>query len=626
MKLRAISGRARRMTAFSASFLCALLVACTSSDGTAPAKGFEDAHRTLVIAPFLEGDYFCDDAANNPDVLTDDEAAALCAAEGETAADRVSAELDSLGPETSPSGNFRLGYTLEIPLLRYVRLTGGQFTVDENMLASNLQLINEVDRPVVVYISSDHFTDSNTSLASQLATNNENLMWTRDGPLAPEQYFGIPIIAWTLNDQTAPISMARRQAFAAAIDALCSLPASAQAKIIAVSVLGETHELFPNFATDQGFDVPLYEATDYSPVAVSGFQSWLAQKYGTIDALDFALGANFASFGTVNPPSKDSRTEAFAAYLDDIDPYAAGVVTIYGVIFDKLGRQLEVSVYLDGAPVGVAQMGLNRTDVTDTSTVIKDPNVGYRLKLDYRKFAYGIHTLEVLVSIAGQRPLQLAKQQLVILDQSLHAPTNIPYADTGAQPLSSDPNLIGSLDGPVPGQSLIYNPLAALWLEYRNQVVRDYIEQYAQLAANSCIPKTKIFSHQITPSLYGTYDPELFAADASNLPDASYSPGTDLYGGAAFGAAFVELKRQLRWTQYSVGEMHPQVPLAPEKYLQMFNMHRSNGAVFVAPYYVLMLPDRITGTGGISLFAITPTNPLGGSDLYWQSIKAIMQQ
>ena len=580
----------------------------------------------LVIAPFLSGEYFCDDAVSNTSVLNDDEAATLCASEGKTAADRVSAVLDTLGPKSSPSGKFQLGYTLDLPLLRYFKQINGEWAVDEGLLAGSLELINEVDRPVVVYLSANHFTDSNVILALQLAANNQNLMWTRDGPLGPQEYFNSPIIAWSLYDQTAPISTMRQQIFNAAIDAICQLPASAQAKIVGVSVLGETHELFPNFAAGPSFNVPSYEATDYSPVAVNGFHAWLMQKYGSIDALDHDLGADFTSFDSINPPSKDIRTELLNTYFDNIDPYAAGIVPAYGWVFDKLGRDIEVSVYLDGAQVGVAQTGLNRTDVTDAQPSIKDPNVGYRLNLDYRKLAYGIHTLEVLVSANGQKPLRLAKQPLAIVDRQQDASPNIPYVDTGAQPMSSDANLSGTLDGPPPLQSLFYNPLADLWLQYRNLAVRSYIEQYARFAAKSCVPKAKIFSHQITPSLDGSWNGDLLAADASKMPDALYNPGTTLYGGAAFGAAFLEMKQQLGWTRYSVSEMHPQVPLAADQYLQMFDMHRLNGAVFVAPYYISMVPARLSGSSGLDKFRIAPDNPLGGSDLYWKSIQTIMQE
>ena len=57
-----------------------------------------------------------------------------------------------------------------------------------------------------------------------------------------------------------------------------------------------------------------------------------------------------------------------------------------------------------------------------------------------------------------------------------------------------------------------------------------------------------------------------------------------------------------------------------------FDMHRLNGAVFVAPYYISMVPARLSGSSGLDMFRIAPDNPLGGSDLYWKSIQTIMQE
>lgn len=604
--------------------LALLVSACTNNDSQLPPAAFYSPS-AMVIAPFISGEYFCDDALNNTSVFNDDDATALCAAERKSGADRVTELLNSLGPVTSPSGNFQLGYTLDMPLLRYVKQINGQWVVDQSLLSNNLQLLVDVNRPAVIYLSSNHFTDSNQSAAFQLASNPQNIMWTREGPLAPDIYFGSPIIAWTLYDQTAPITLLRKEAFAAAINAICRLPSSAREKIVAVSVLGETHELFPAFAAGPNFGVPSYEATDYSPIAATGFQKWLAQKFGTITDLNSAFAANFASFESIEPPSKDIRTESVTSYFQDIDPFAAGSIPVFGWIFDQLGRNLQVSIYMDGSLMGVAQAGLNRTDVTDARPSIKNPNVGYRLNLDYRNIASGIHTLEVLVSANGAAPLRLTKQPLVIVDRHQDTPPTIPYVDTGAAPMSSDPNLLGTIDGPVPLQSLIYNPIATLWLEYRNLSVRRYVEQFAQLASNSCLPAEKIFSHQITPSLDGSWNGDLLAADASKLPDRFYNQGTTLYGGAAFGQAFFDMRDKLGWSRYSVSEMHPQVPLAPDQYLQMFNTHRSSGAVFVAPYYMSILPDRLSGGSGLAAYLIAPDNPLDGSNLYWQSIQSIMQ-
>lgn len=581
---------------------------------------------SLLIAPFLSGEYFCDDAVNNTAVKNENDAATFCAAEDRNGADRVNAALNAIGPAVSPSGKFQLGYTLNVPLFRYFINTNGKWVFDEASLARNLTIINDVARPVVIYLSSNHFIDANQTMALSLARNQQNLMWKHDGVMAPGQYFIVPSIAWTLADQTAPINTMRDAAFRGALEAICKLPAASRARIKAISVLGETHELFPDFEDGPSFSVPMQNATDYSPVAVRGFRTWLGQKYGTIGHLNHDLGAHYASFDAIDPPSKDIRTEHLSTYFDELDPYAAGSVAIYGWIYDRLGRDLTVTVYLDGALVGTAETGLNRTDVTSAVPSIKNPNVGFRLNLDYRDIAYGIHTLEVRVGAGSQTPLSLAKQSLVIVDRNQDPARPIPDAGGNVAAIGTDVNLSGHLDNPAPLQSLFYNPLAQLWLQYRNQVVRSYIEHYARIAGSFCIPESKIFSHQITPALYGSWNPDLLAADASKLPDALYNQGTTLYGGAAFGNAFLTMKRQLGWTRYSVNEMHPGVALTPAQYQAMFEMHRMNGAVYVAPYFVSIIPARLPAVGTLAQFRIAPDNQLDGSDLYWQAIRNAMKQ
>jgi len=570
----------------------------------------------------MQGEYYCDAALGNPAVQDDDDAAFLCASLGTNAAGQIEATLAPLGPASSPSGKYQLGYTLEIPTFRYFRNTNGQWVFDGTSLARNLTTISDVERPVVVFISADHFIDSNPALAADLASDTRNLMWDRDGPLLANAYFGSPIAAWTLVDQTAPVNTMRRAAFGAILDALCALPPAARAKIAAVGILGEVTELIPNLAAGAGFDVPMYDATDYAPLAVSQFRDWLGQVYGTIGALNADTGSNFASFSAINPPSRDVLAGQATSYLDHIDAAAAGVVTVYGWIYDSLGRNLSVLVYVDGVPVAAAETGLNRTDVTDAVPAIANPNVGFRLRLDYRYLTYGVHTLEVFVRGAGGALLRVAKQALPVVDPQLDPPPQVPYTPVSALPLSADPNIAANLDGPLPGHAVLFNPLARLWLAFRNKVVHDVVTQFGTLATSSCFGSSKVFAHQIAPSLYGSWNPDLLAADASLEVGNAYNPGLTLYGGSAFGTSFLTMKERLLWGPYSVGEMHPMVPLSPAAYLAMFEMHRTNGAVFVAPYYMSALQ---TPPGALGSFLIAPGNQAYGSNLYYQAIQSVMQ-
>ncbi|MEB0055547.1 beta-galactosidase [Variovorax sp. LG9.2] len=595
-----------------------VLTGCTKESGT------NDSSHSLLIAPHIDGANFCEAAVNNESIRNEEAAARFCGAKGETGASRISTALDKIGPKSSPSGQYMLGYTLSLPLMRYFKKVNSVWQLDAETLKANLKVITEVDRPVVVYLSANHFTDGGVELSNELARDQRNLMWTRKGPLVPDDYFNHPVVAWTLSDQTAPITLMRKQVFSAAVQAICELPEASRKKIAAIAVLGEAHDLFPNFVQGPSFGVKAYDTTDYSPIAVRGFQEWLTQKYGKIDKFNNDLGASFASFDGVMPPSKDIHTESLSSFFDHIDIYSAGKIPVYGWINDTKRRDLTVNVILDGKDLGMAKMGLSRTDVTDAVSAIKDPSIGFRFDLDFRKLEIGVHTLEIVLGVNGTAPKLLARRKLSFVDRIQSPTMDVAHRDTNAEPISSDPDLLGYLDGPVQNASAFYNPLAQLWLEYRNVIVRNYIEQFAVIAGNSCIPREKIFSHQITPALTGSWNGDLLAADASKMPDALFNPGTTLYGGAAFSEAFTRMKKELGWNRYSVNEMHPVVKLSPGQYRSMYEMHRNNNAVFLSPYFLSIIPSRLPSGSDLDRFRLSENNARYGSDGFLQSIKDAM--
>ncbi|MFI4889124.1 MAG: hypothetical protein ACHQIL_01190 [Steroidobacterales bacterium] len=588
----------------------------------------EDAgQQSVVIAPFLSGQYFCEAAEDNLAILSDEDAALYCAGIRSNGAGRINAALHAIGPKFSPSGRYQLGYTLVVPLFRYFKKEHGRWVFDAGTLKENLSAISDVDRPVVVYLSCNHFIDAGRALCRELAEDPVNLMWNRYGPMLPDTYFGSSIISWTLVDQNAPVNILRRQAFEEALEAICALPDHSRDRIVAISMLGEVHQMFAGFFGGPGFDSALSEGSDYAPIAVAGFRSWLAQSYGNISVLNRELEADYGSFDAIVPPSRDINAETLGSFFEHIDAHAAGTIAVVGWVHDSLGRELIVAVYLDGELLGLAETGLSRTDVTDVVPAIANPNVGFRLNLDYRSIAHGVHALEVLVRVAGLEPVRLARQPLVLVNRRQEQASAVDSIYADFPPISSVPGLSGALDGPRPWTPAFYNPLARLWLAYRNRVVRDYIERFARIAGKYRILKDKLFSHQVTPALIGSWNGDLLAADMSKEPSEFYNPGTTLYGGAAFGEAFLAMKKALGWDRYGVSEMHPSVPLAREEYLAMFEMHRANGAVFVAPYFMNVAPARLGGSGdGHDRFRIAPDNRRRGSDRFWQAIKDVMRQ
>ena len=250
---------------------------------------------TLLIAPHISGEAFCDSAVNDARIVTEDDAAAACAKHDENAADRITTLLDSVGPPLSPSRHFALGYTLDLPLMRFFSRTLSGWTLDPRAIEASVCVIHDVKRPVVVYLSANHFTDGGLALSEELAHDPQNLMWTKDGPLKANTYFAVALHAWTLTKQDAPINVLRRRAFAAVLDAICRLDPISRARITGVSLLGEVHQLYGNYQAGQGYAAS-YDVTDYAPQAVAGFRQFLARRFGHIAALNAMAGSSFHAF------------------------------------------------------------------------------------------------------------------------------------------------------------------------------------------------------------------------------------------------------------------------------------------------------------------------------------------
>jgi hypothetical protein len=572
----------------------------------------------MLIAPVLQGAYYCVGAENDAGNLSDEEAAKYCARRQLTGASRIEAALGKMGPRVSPSGNYRLGYTLVVPLMRYFERRDDHWVLDRDALRNGLRTISEVNREVVVYLSANHFTDSGVELSLELARDPANLMWTRSGPMFPDSYFNHHVFAWSLSNPNAAVTRFRLEAFQAAIEELCLLPKEGQERIAAVSVLGEVHQMYPDFLDGPRYAVDVVDASDYSPWAIEGFRQWVQERFKTIGALNSHLGSAFTSFQEVVPPSKDMHRQTVKSPFEHLDNYAAGALPVYGWVHDKAARPLKILVRVDGRDFGDAETGLSRTDVTDAVPTIANPNIGFRYLLDFTNLSPGGHTLDVVVEVKRTERL-IARNTFFVGSANATVATVKPPK---AQPMAADPSLAGHLDGPAERTTVIFNPMAALWLEYRSRPVTRYLERFASIVQNSCIPKRKIFSHQITPSLTGSWNADLLAIEDSAKPNKLYNPGTTLYGGAAFGHAFLRMKKRLGWDHYGVSEMHPITLMSSKAYQAMFEMHRKNGAMFVAPYYAVITPNADLGGEGLGGFLLSDRNPKAGSAAFYRAIVA----
>jgi hypothetical protein len=613
-----------------ATLLMAGSAVAYGGSGTAGSAGAQGgslgAGPRLLIAPHIAGESFCPSIVNAGTINDEEDAAFACAARDENSAARISSLLDSIGPAVSPSGQYALGYTLSLPLMRFYAKTPAGWTLDTKAISTWVRTIHDVDRPVVVYLSANHFTDGGIAVSKELAGDKANLMWTKAGPLTADDYFVVSVYPWTLGNPDAPITLMRRKAFKAVLDEICRLDAPSRARIQGLSVLGEVHQLYSNFLSGQGYNAG-FDITDYAPTSVAAFRKFLAAKFGTVQALNKMAGSSFAGFEAINPPSKDIRHDRLNNFFEHIDDFAAGKVAIQGWAADPSGKPVAIAIYLDGKFQAKVTANLNRSDVPEADPTIKTPNVGWRYDLDYRAEETGIHTLEVFIAEPGRRLVRLTRRGLTVVARNQSPSLQLPSAAVDADAPDPASPIRAYIDGPAAMTPLFYNPLAALWLDYRNLEVANYIKSFAQIADQSCLPHDVIFSHQLLPELNSSWDKDLMAVDASQMPNADYNQGATLYGGAAWGQAFFDWKNAEGWTTYAVSEMHPRFDLTQPQFEAMFDAHRQNGARFIAPYFLTIVPYAIrkSETGGLGKFEISPENHQVGSDIFYQAISDTMR-
>lgn len=597
----------------------ARLAICLAAALTLPAR----AAPPMLIAPHIAGLGFCLAARNDAAVVTDDGAWARCAALGQSVSPVLGPFLDAIGPATSPSGRFALGYTLTLPLLGLYARQGGEWRIDPARLAVALAPLAEVKRGAVLYLSANHFGDSNPELLRELAADPRNLMWDRNGPMRAGTYFTVPVYPWTLADTAAPVSRLRAGAVDAVMNAVCRLPPEARARIAGVNILGEVHHLFAGFPQRTGFDSGP-ELSDYSPAAIAGFRAFLAARFGSIAALNAETGFDFPGFAAIEPPRRDIRHDILHGFADEIDHFAAGILPVQGWAVAEDGAPLTATLWLDGVPHAEAKVQLDRNDVTDANPGFPTPNVGWRFDLDFRAIPFGIHVLDVTLAGPGHAAVSAGRRTIVVGDRAQHTPP--PYAGQahGAPPSSAWPGLHAAVDGPPDWTPVFFNPLARLWQTWREIIVRDAIARVAERVNRSCLGPGRAFSHEIAARLNSSWDAAMFATDLAEQPQDSYLPGTTLYGGAAFGDAVFARIAALGWRGYAVAEMHPVFPLTAASAADMLRRHAEAGARYVQPYFMSMHPPRlILRENELVRRLIRKDNPYAGSGAFFDAIVAV---
>jgi hypothetical protein len=568
----------------------------------------------------IEGQHLCDEAALDPKTVDIYAAEIRCRKMKISGAAALTRLLDTLEPGGA-KGQVQVGFTATLPLLGLYQRTRKGWEIDDSQLDNFLRLIQQVERPVVVYLAADHF-DSFGPLARELQKDQANLMQLRGGKPLDLNYFGYHVIPYTLlTDPRIPVNRYRYAALEHVASKLRGMPADVQARIVAITFLGELHHMFPDFENGMGSFKDI-QTTDYSPASVDGFRSWLRQKFGTTKQLYAKTGLQYSSFSVIDAPTKDIRKEPLAHFGEHYDAYAGGTLTFAGWVWDPQKKVEQLDLYINGKLEGALERNLNRLDVYRAIPSVTNPNVGFRLRYDYSHLQAG-HYYAQAIATSNKRQYLLGETAFSVMprDQS-PLPTKITKRLTSL-PLATKslPELQAWMDLPGAQVDVYFNPMARLWNAYREEQVQQLMREFHSRALRAGLPASKLFSHQIMPKVNSAWNSQLLAADSTLAGAMPWNQGINLYGGATNSLWIKDYLASERIAGYGVPEFHPQQWKRPAAHIEALQFHYNQGARFVSPYYFSLTPRRFKGAdGGINRLEIRPDNDQDGSSQLYHAL------
>ena len=596
----------------------ALVATVFDANAQTPSQGL--SRPPLIIAPTVEGMLLCDEAVAQANISSMEVAYAYCRQRKLDGAPAVLRLLDTLEPG-GPRGGVQVGYTATLQLLALYRATPKGWEIDPARVDEFLGVIRKVPRPVVIYFSADHF-DSIGPITEDLRKDPRNLMQLRDGKPLELGYFGYRIMPYTLStDLTVPVNKYRLEALNYVAKRINSLPKAVQNRIVAYTLAGELHHMFPDFENGMGAYQDI-QVTDYSPESVAGFRQWLRGKYQTIEQFNARTGLSYPSFDVIPAPSKNIRKEKLASFGEHYDAFADGTLPIAGWLWDPNKAVQQLDLYLNGQRIGPVPYGLNRLDAYRAEASITSPNTGFRFDLDYSALRPGRHRAQVVVTSDGSR-YQLAEVEFVVVPRDQG---NLASARTAEVPSLKNakalPGVRSWLDMPKSLQDVYYNPLARDWNLYREAQVYAFLSIFHQWALKAGLPADKLYSHQIVPDVNASWNPQLFAVGKTLDGRAPWKQGLNMYGGATNSAWLRDFMDRSKITDYGVPEFNPQQWKLDGAHLAAMQSHYKAGARFISPYYFSVIPSRFKGGAehGVNRMELGPDNPKDGSDRFYKAI------
>jgi hypothetical protein len=517
-----------------------------------------------------------------------------------------------------------LGYTLSVALYDlFSRSTGSDWEYDEAKLDFFLDFIRDVGRPVVLNLRANHFVGE-SDLAQELAHDYTGLARTNDRLPVREAYFNNTTFAPVFSlDENIRLNRFRFGGFRRAAEQLAKFDRSHRGLLRAVTLAGELHHYFSNLAdsTSAG-QFGGIQTTDYSESSVRDFREWLRQRYVDLGRMNGDLGTSFAGWDAVVPPAVDLRTQPDAPSWMHMDSYCNGRLPIFGWAELQEGDRIEV--YVDGKLAGHAAGRFSRMDVYDSLADMARSDVGWRLELDYRQLSPGPHIVHVVVQWTDGPRFLVNSREIWICSRSFTERGNVDaaYPELDCLPRAS----AAYMDHPPNGLALLFNPFGAEWQTFRELQVSNLLGNFARIAAESGLDPDRIFSHQITPQLEGSWNQVAFAVDAGEFADPRYLPGVNLYGGTVTYPRLAELTKG---RPYGVPEFHPRMgkPGSKSVFRSALDFHLKNGAVFVCPYFMSMRHPQLSAVRNDVLdMLIHPLNPALGSHFFYSAVADFLRR
>ena len=579
----------------------------------------------LLIAPMIGGLDSCifkkkELAHDTPNAVY----TKLCLTDETSSSQLIETTLKSISEKDTFTSNYRLGYTLYVPLLKLFEVKGNGFEINPDTVRRVAKSIENTDRPVILYLFSDHF-GVGSPVENLLANDPENLLQTVKGVMPTDKYYNVNIYPWSFVNTGNPITRLRETAFNAVLDEVCRLPWYAVRRVKGVTLLGELHHMFPNFQGGMGFSGD-YLISDYSKYSVVGFRKFLAGKYKTVEDLNQYLASSFSTIEDIEPPAKDIRKDSLRHYWEHIDAYAHGTLPISGWVAKGRGDPATkdwVQVFDNGVLVARVPVAFGRQDVLAAHPGLASPDVGWSYNFNYSGVAPGLHKIDILLERGSAPLMRLASRQIAIMEKSQATPQMLPAKEL---PPFTEVNgsVLFHIDNPVDLSSYYYNPLVALWHEFRKSQVTSYLKHFADIAKNKCISPDRIYSHQILPFVNPGWDENKYAVGADLAVPADVRLGVSLYGEASYGTSFFDWFKGTQRTSYGITEFHPLKKMNPSELDSVLDHHFKNNAQFIS-FFVEGVGLDEDPTHKANLFSFDKKNKNAGSDILFESVREILK-